>query len=152
MLTVSPHPQVTDAVHEKKSFIYLQLWALGRAASPEVIEKDGHPFVSASNLPIEAGKKAPRALSTGEIKEYVELWAQAARNAVHRAGFDGVEIHGANGTLLSLAEYDSVSSDTVRAQGTLSISSSRTFRTSAQMNTEGPLRIGLVSLSKLSKP
>lgn len=86
-------------MHKNSSFIFLQLWALGRAAFPDVMEREGLPFVSASNLPIEPGKKAPRPLSKEEIKEFVGLYAQAAKNAVLKAGFDGVEIHGANGTL-----------------------------------------------------
>lgn len=86
-------------MHKNSSFIFLQLWALGRAAFPDVMERDGLPFVSASDLPIESGKKAPKPLSNGEVKEYVGLYAQAAKNAVLKAGFDGVEIHGANGTV-----------------------------------------------------
>lgn len=95
---------ITDAVHAKKSFIYLQLWALGRTATPSVLfsEDPSFPFVSASNIPPEDLKEAllPRPLSVSEIQEYVELYATAASNAVHRAGFDGVEVHGANGYLV----------------------------------------------------
>ena len=42
----------------------------------------------------------PRPLTKAEIAEYVQLFATAARNAIERAGFDGVEIHGANGFLV----------------------------------------------------
>lgn len=42
----------------------------------------------------------PRELTASEIEEYVQMYAQAAFNAVDRAGFDGVEIHGANGYLI----------------------------------------------------
>lgn len=42
----------------------------------------------------------PRPLTVPEIEEYVQLYATAAKNAVHGAGFDGVEIHGANGYLI----------------------------------------------------
>jgi NADPH2 dehydrogenase len=42
----------------------------------------------------------PRPLTIPEIKEYVDLYAKAASNAVHGAGFDGVEVHGANGYLI----------------------------------------------------
>lgn len=91
-------------MHAKKSFIYLQLWALGRTATPSVLfsEDPSFPFVSASNIPPEDLKEAllPRPLSVSEIQEYVELYATAASNAVHRAGFDGVEVHGANGYLV----------------------------------------------------
>jgi NADPH2 dehydrogenase len=83
-------------VHSKGSFIYLQLWALGRAASGDNLKKEDPSFdvVSASDIPITGSKFIPRPLTTEEIKEYVQLYAKAASNAVHRAGFDGVEIHG----------------------------------------------------------
>ncbi|KAI0071354.1 putative NADPH2 dehydrogenase chain OYE2 [Panus rudis PR-1116 ss-1] len=91
--------RVTDAVHEKGSYIYTQLWALGRTADPTILARDGFPFVSASDIPLQ-GRPKPRPLTVAEIKEYVQLYAQAAHNAVTRAGFDGVEIHGANGYLV----------------------------------------------------
>jgi 2,4-dienoyl-CoA reductase-like NADH-dependent reductase (Old Yellow Enzyme family) len=103
--------QVTDAVHAKGSFMYLQLWALGRAASVEKLKEEDPSFeyVSAGDVPVprtpeqeENGEDAarPRPLTKAEISEYVQLYATAAREAVERAGFDGVEIHGANGYLL----------------------------------------------------
>jgi NADPH2 dehydrogenase len=91
-------------VHAKGSFIYLQLWALGRAAHPSqlVSEDPSLPYVSASDVPLGGRTDGilPRPLSVPEIKEYIELYATAASNAVHRAGFDGVEVHGANGYLV----------------------------------------------------
>ncbi|KAJ7131360.1 FMN-linked oxidoreductase [Mycena epipterygia] len=97
--------QITDAVHAKGSFIYLQLWALGRAARPAQLkaEDSSLPFVSASDIPLRerpASDIAPRPLTVAEIQEYTKLYATAASNAVHKAGFDGVEIHSANGYLL----------------------------------------------------
>ncbi|KAF5360282.1 hypothetical protein D9758_009149 [Tetrapyrgos nigripes] len=97
--------EITSAVHAKGSFIYLQLWALGRAAYPAVLkaEDPSYDLVSASDIPISEHPKddpRPRPLTVPEIKEYVELYAKAASNAVHKAGFDGVEIHNANGYLL----------------------------------------------------
>ncbi|KAL6298305.1 NADH:flavin oxidoreductase/NADH oxidase [Sparassis latifolia] len=94
--------RVTDAVHAKGSYIYLQLWALGRAADFEELEKEdpSFPYVSASDIQLTGKPKAPRPLTEDEIKEYVQLYTTAASNAVHRAGFDGVEVHGANGYLL----------------------------------------------------
>ncbi|KAF8890998.1 hypothetical protein BD779DRAFT_1622253 [Infundibulicybe gibba] len=96
--------QITDAVHGQGSFIFLQLWALGRAANPDTLaaEDTSFPYVSASNIKLTdhpASESSPRALTLSEIDEYVALYAQAARNAI-TAGFDGVEIHGANGYLV----------------------------------------------------
>ena len=92
---------VTDAVHEKGSFIYLQLWALGRAAYASVLKAELGPDAqvkSSSDVPI-TGQDVPTPLTEAEIHEYIGLYAQAAKNAV-AAGFDGVEIHGANGYLV----------------------------------------------------
>jgi len=55
--------------------------------------------VSAGDVPLEGREDTPRPLTVDEIKRYIGLYATAAANAVHRAGFDGVEIHGANGYL-----------------------------------------------------
>lgn len=93
--------KVTAAVHEKKSFIYLQLWALGRAASEEGIKKELGPdakVVSAGDIAFEGGAK-PTPLTEEEIQWYIKQYAQAAKNAIE-AGFDGVEVHGANGYLV----------------------------------------------------
>ena len=102
---------MTDAVHAKGSFMYLQLWALGRTASPQQLKRENPSFeyVSAGSVPLHANidnpddtspPATPRPLTKAEIAEYVQLYATAARNAVERAGFDGVEIHGANGFLI----------------------------------------------------
>ncbi|KAK1220302.1 hypothetical protein PQX77_016949, partial [Marasmius sp. AFHP31] len=91
--------EIVDAVHEKGSYIYLQLWALGRAAYPEQLQSEdpSYAYVSASNVQFSERKEPPRPLTVEEIKEYVQYYAEAAKNAVHKAGFDGVEIHGAQG-------------------------------------------------------
>ncbi|KAF9466853.1 NADH:flavin oxidoreductase/NADH oxidase [Collybia nuda] len=101
---ISAWKKIVDSVHAKGSYIFLQLWALGRAATPRQLASEdlNLPYVSASDIPI-AGRKdgiSPRPLTTSEIQEYIELYATAASNAVHRAGFDGVEVHGANGYLV----------------------------------------------------
>ncbi|KAL7912494.1 hypothetical protein GGI35DRAFT_491093 [Trichoderma velutinum] len=89
---------VVDVVHEQGSYIYLQLWALGRSAKAEVLkEESGADLVSASDVAEAKGGK-PRPLTEEEILEYIQDYAQAAKNAI-AAGFDGVEIHGANGYL-----------------------------------------------------
>ncbi|KAF9633305.1 NADH:flavin oxidoreductase/NADH oxidase [Lasiodiplodia theobromae] len=100
--------KVTDAVHAKGSKIYVQLWALGRAAEPEIGEGSGGALyeegftdiVSASDVPMLDGLPKPRPLEESEIWGYVKDYASAAKMAVVRAGFDGVEIHAANGYLI----------------------------------------------------
>ncbi|GJN91149.1 hypothetical protein Rhopal_004167-T1 [Rhodotorula paludigena] len=92
--------KVVEAVHAKGSHIYLQLWALGRAADPEALkEETGEEVQSASDIAFEGGAK-PRPLTKEEIKDYVSYYARAAKLFVEEAGGDGVEIHNANGYLL----------------------------------------------------
>jgi NADPH2 dehydrogenase len=101
-------------VRKNGSFIFLQLQALGRTASPDVLQEEGgYTLVAPSPIPLPPTKSksdtsspssspsppVPRALTVEEIEEYVQLYATAARNAVLGAGFDGVEIHAANGYL-----------------------------------------------------
>jgi NADPH2 dehydrogenase len=91
--------RVTDAVHAKGCYIFCQLWALGRAADPKVLRKEGgHKVVSSGNLPMAPDAPVPVALTEDEIHGFIQDYAQAAKNAIE-AGFDGVEIHGANGYL-----------------------------------------------------
>ncbi|OBZ70774.1 putative inactive dehydrogenase EasA [Grifola frondosa] len=94
--------RVTDAVHAKGSFIFMQLWAVGRAATVSQLKKEdpNFPYVGPSDIKLSGRSETPRPLTVTEIKEYVQLYATAASNAVHRAGFDGVEFHGANGYLV----------------------------------------------------
>jgi N-ethylmaleimide reductase len=99
--------KVTDAVHEKGGKIFLQIWHGGRACHP--LLNDGKQPVAPSALAIEndevhtpEGKKPyviPRVLDDAEIPTIVEGFRNAAINAI-AAGFDGVEIHGANGYLI----------------------------------------------------
>ncbi|KZV68319.1 NADH:flavin oxidoreductase/NADH oxidase [Peniophora sp. CONT] len=97
---IQQYKKVADAVHAKGSFIFMQIWALGLGAYPEVLAEKGYDYVSTSPIKLENRTSAPREITIDEIKEYVQLFAVAARNAVHHAGFDGVEIHGANGYLV----------------------------------------------------
>ncbi|KAI0651098.1 NADH:flavin oxidoreductase/NADH oxidase [Trametes meyenii] len=93
---------IADAIHARGSFAFMQIWALGRAARVTEIYKDDPDFayVSASDVPLSGREETPRPLTTAEIKEYVEAFAQAAKNAIERAGFDGIEIHAAHGYLV----------------------------------------------------
>jgi N-ethylmaleimide reductase len=98
--------KVTDAVHRAEGRIFIQLWHVGRVSHSDFMS--GSLPVAPSALPIEGfvhtpgGKKpipVPRALKTDEVPDIVRQFRQAAENA-RTAGFDGVEIHGANGYLL----------------------------------------------------
>jgi len=93
-----------DAVHEKGSTIFLQIAAIGRVASLETLH-EGDPswdVVGPSAIPLTAELPAPspRALTAQEIQENIAMFATAAENGVHRAGFDGVEVHSASGYLV----------------------------------------------------
>jgi N-ethylmaleimide reductase len=102
--------QVVDAVHAKGGIIFLQLWHVGRV-SHSSFQPGGVLPVAPSAVAISSEFKAmtadgkvvdyetPRALETGEVPLMVDAYRQAARNAL-AAGFDGVEIHGANGYLI----------------------------------------------------
>ena len=99
--------QITAAVHAAGGRMFLQLWHMGRASHSDF--HDGRPPVSASAVKIEGdgihtplGKKpyeVPRALETWEVPGVVAEYGRAAARA-REAGFDGVEIHAANGYLI----------------------------------------------------
>ncbi|USW48088.1 Putative NADH:flavin oxidoreductase/NADH oxidase, aldolase-type TIM barrel, oxidoreductase Oye [Septoria linicola] len=97
---------VTKSVHSKGSYIYLQLWALGRVADPKVKQaEDSSDVVSSSAVPYQEGATVPRELNENEIQQYIKDYASAAKNAIE-AGFDGVEIHAANGYLIDQFTQD----------------------------------------------
>jgi len=103
---------VTKAVHAAGGRIFLQLWHVGRMSHPDF--HNGELPVAPSAVPFEGkiwkvdpatgvgamvNSPTPRALTTDEIKSIIADYRQGARNALD-AGFDGVEIHGANGYLI----------------------------------------------------
>ncbi len=105
--------KTTKAVHEKDGRIFLQLWHVGRISdpiflngelpvAPSAVQPEGH----VSLVRPKRAYVTPRALETDEIPGIVEAYRQGAENA-KRAGFDGVEIHGANGYLLDQFLQDS---------------------------------------------
>lgn len=99
---------VTDAVHAQGGRIFLQLWHVGRISHPD-LQPNGELPVAPSAIAATDGMAAtfegekpfvtPRALETHEIPGIIEQFRQGAKNAL-AAGFDGVEVHGANGYLL----------------------------------------------------
>jgi NADPH2 dehydrogenase len=112
--------KVTDAVHAKKSFIFLQLWALGRTATLDVLKAElgeDTKLAGASAIPL-TGHPTPTPLTEEEILEYIELYKQAAKNAI-AAGFDGVEIHEANGYLIDQFTQDVTNQRTDRWGGSV---------------------------------
>ncbi|KAI8628999.1 NADH:flavin oxidoreductase/NADH oxidase [Xylariaceae sp. FL1651] len=91
--------EITDAVHKKGCFIYCQLWHLGRGANPEGLKAVGSKLKSASAIPIDETSAVPEEMTEDDIWEVIGDYVTAAKNAM-AAGFDGVEIHGANGYLI----------------------------------------------------
>jgi N-ethylmaleimide reductase len=99
--------RVTDAVHNAGGRIFLQLWHVGRMShpsmqpggalpvAPSAIAPDGEIYTATGRQPF----VTPRALEREEIPGVVEQFAEGARRAM-AAGFDGVELHGANGYLI----------------------------------------------------
>lgn len=109
---------VTEAVHARGGRIFLQLWHVGRISdpiylngatpvAPSAIAPGGH----ISHVRPEKAFMTPRALELGEIPAVVEAFRRGAENA-RAAGFDGVEIHGANGYLLDQFLQDSTNQRT----------------------------------------
>jgi len=106
--------KVTNSVHAKGGIIFAQLWHVGRV-SHSSLQPNGDKPVGPSAITADAVKvfietgpgegaladpSEPRELTTEEVRELVALYAQAARNALE-AGFDGVELHCANGYLIN---------------------------------------------------
>lgn len=99
--------KVTDRVHERGGHIYIQLWHVGRISHTTLQANGGAP-VAPSAVPAQsktfvggtfADVSEPRALELSEIPGIIDSFKRASANALE-AGFDGVEIHGANGYLL----------------------------------------------------
>lgn len=98
--------RVTAAVHEAGGCIVLQLWHVGRISDPRYLNGERPVAPSAIAAPGHVSRVrppqpfvTPRALSTAEVRATVGDYRRAAENA-RRAGFDGVELHGANGYLI----------------------------------------------------
>lgn len=110
--------KATAAVHAKGAYIFCQLWHVGRA-SHYVYQPGGSAPISSTSKPITSRWKlllpdgslgdysTPQACATSEIPELVEQYRQAAISAI-RAGFDGVELHGAFGFLIDQFLKDGV--------------------------------------------
>jgi N-ethylmaleimide reductase len=117
--------KITGAVHKAGGKIFLQLWHVGRISHSDF--HNGQPPVSASAIAAEGktwteqGQKdysKPRALEASELPGIVEDFRRGAQNAKD-AGFDGVEIHGANGYLLDQFTRDGTNKRTDNYGGSL---------------------------------
>jgi len=141
---------VTDAVHAAGGRIFMQLWHVGRISdtaylngqlpvAPSAIAAKGH----VSLLRPMRDFVTPRALETGEIPGIVEAYRQGAENA-KLAGFDGVEIHGANGYLLDQFLQDSTNQRTDQYGGTIENRARLMLEvTDAAISVWGAARVGM---------
>lgn len=99
--------KITDAVHKKGGHIYIQLWYCGRISHPSLLPGEQTPVAPSAIKPdgeaiTYEGMKPfvePRALEVHEIQDIIKQYQDAAAMA-KKAGFDGVEIHAANGYLI----------------------------------------------------
>ncbi|KAF7192286.1 Chanoclavine-I aldehyde reductase easA [Pseudocercospora fuligena] len=121
--------EIVSAVHKAGSPIYLQLWALGRVAQASVLEnEEGGPYevkapsaiaVDSSQTSAGGATTVPKELTEDEIQHLIKDYALAAKSAIHEAGFDGVEIHGANGYLIDQFWQDVSNTRTDRWGGSI---------------------------------
>lgn len=117
--------KITKAVHDKGGKIVMQLWHVGRISDPIFLNNE-LPVSSSAVKPsghvslVRPQKEyvTPRALETREIPGIIESYRQGAENA-KLAGFDGVELHGANGYLIEQFLYDGVNQRTDQYGGPL---------------------------------
>jgi 2,4-dienoyl-CoA reductase-like NADH-dependent reductase (Old Yellow Enzyme family) len=141
---------VVKAVHEAGGRIVLQLWHVGRISDPSFL--NGKPPVSASAIAAKGDVSllrpkrpfpVPRALETDEIPGIVAAYRKGAANA-KAAGFDGVELHGANGYLLDQFLQDSTNHRTDAYGGTREKRARLMLEvTDAVLEVWGPERVGM---------
>jgi 2,4-dienoyl-CoA reductase-like NADH-dependent reductase (Old Yellow Enzyme family) len=141
---------VTHAVHERGGRILLQLWHVGRISDPSFLNGELPIAPSAVAAPGHVSQLrpmrpyvTPRALETQEIAGVVEAFRRGAANA-ERAGFDGVEIHGANGYLLDQFLQDSTNKRTDMYGGPIENRARLMLEvTDACIDVWGPGRVGM---------
>ncbi|KAL6898344.1 hypothetical protein GGI43DRAFT_428524 [Trichoderma evansii] len=134
---------ITDEVHRNGCFIICQMFHIGRAAVPEIAKAEGIEIVSASAIPFGQDAPVPRALAVDEIKQIVQDFASAAKNAI-RAGFDGIELHAANGYLLDSFIQDVSNTRTDEYGGNIENRSRLVYEVmKAVGDAIGPQRVGI---------
>ncbi len=141
---------LTQTVHAAGGRIFMQLWHVGRVSHPDYL--DGELPVAPSALAPEGHVSllrpkrnyvVPRALETEEIAGIVEAYRQGAVNA-KAAGFDGVELHGANGYLLDQFLQDATNRRTDRYGGSIENRARLLLEaTDAAISVWGPGRVGV---------
>ncbi|RJE79751.1 alkene reductase [Paracoccus sp. JM45] len=141
---------VTKAVHDRDGKIVLQLWHVGRISDPEFL--DGKAPVAPSAIAAEGHVSllrpmrpypTPRALETDEVVEVVEAYRNAAKLAKD-AGFDGVELHAANGYLIDQFLQDSTNKRSDRYGGSMENRARLLMEiTDAVSEVWGPDRVGV---------
>lgn len=141
---------VTDAVHKAGGHIFAQLWHVGRISDPELLDGDlpvapsaiaagGHVSLLRPQRPF----ATPRALATEEIPGIIEAFGTAAKHA-QAAGFDGVELHGANGYLLDQFLQDGSNHRTDEYGGSIENRARLLLdATDAAIRVWGPARVGV---------
>jgi N-ethylmaleimide reductase len=143
--------QVTDAVHARGGRIVAQIWHVGRISHTSLLPAGEQPVSATAKV---ANTKTftpngfdpvspPRALTTDEVAGVVQQFRQAARNAID-AGFDGIEVHGANGYLVEQFLRDSCNDRTDRYGGSIENRARFLVEVMAAVCAEiGPGRVGL---------
>lgn len=99
--------RIYKAIHDRGSFVFHQLWDLGRGADPDYVTKRGYKYASSGDLQLEGKSVPPAPLTEEEIWQKIADYRQAARNVID-AGGDGVEVHAAHGYLIDQFIRDSV--------------------------------------------
>jgi len=141
---------ITKAVHDKGGRILLQLWHVGRISDPLYLNGQlpvaPSPVRPAGHVSLVRPLKefvTPRALETTEIRQIIEAYRHGAENA-KRAGFDGVELHGANGYLLDQFLQDSTNRRTDEYGGSIENRARLMLEAvDAAISVWGPDRVGL---------
>ena len=141
---------VTKAVHDKDGHIFAQIWHVGRISDPELLGGQLPVAPSAiaatgtvSLLRPQRSFVTSRALETHEVKGVVEAFRRGAQNA-QAAGFDGVELHGANGYLLDQFLQDGANHRTDEYGGTIENRARLMLEAAdAAISVFGPNRVGM---------
>jgi len=95
---IASHKELTDRVHNAGAKIFAQIYHSGRQTTS--VDNGGYPIVAPSPIPCPVKKEMPREMTTEEVEEMVQKFGDAALRA-KKAGFDGVQIHGAHGYLVA---------------------------------------------------